>query len=369
MPQGEGVDEVYERVAEKLGVYGFHKKGDDIEYLMELFSPEEAKVVSYLAVLLPRKTPEEVAEESSLSLDRVKSALQGAAKKGAVAFFKKEGSYCLLWPGPGFLELSGMFPSKAGDEDKVRRLGRIMERGFFEGSMGCEIGASDSPWARVVPIEKSLDARSEILPFEKVSGFIEDAERVFLGHCFCRTMWRHCNNPTETCIFLDFGLDIGFDFLVDEGVLRKIDKGKAYEILENCERAGLVHTAMNSQKGSLFLCNCCTCCCAVLRGLTELHNPRAFVKSNFVPSIDKEKCNKCEACVKICPMGALFYHRGHTPDMSDDEIKRFEERCIGCGLCATHCPKEAITLVKVRTDIPPQDVVSTLMEYQAKRIH
>ena len=31
-----------------------------------------------------------------------------------------------------------------------------------------------------------------------------------------------------------------------------------------------------------------------------------------------------------------------------------EEFCIGCGICAANCPKDAIKLVKVR-DIEPPD--------------
>jgi ferredoxin len=44
------------------------------------------------------------------------------------------------------------------------------------------------------------------------------------------------------------------------------------------------------------------------------------------------------------------YHAPH--DNEPERILFLEERCIGCGLCAYHCPNDAIKLAKVRDQIP-----------------
>jgi dihydroorotate dehydrogenase subfamily 1 len=52
------------------------------------------------------------------------------------------------------------------------------------------------------------------------------------------------------------------------------------------------------------------------------------------PAIDREKCNRCRLCEKVCPYFALTF---------DGEIKTHPEKCFGCGLCESRCPKDAIS--------------------------
>jgi ferredoxin len=55
--------------------------------------------------------------------------------------------------------------------------------------------------------------------------------------------------------------------------------------------------------------------------------------------VDRVACTLCLACVGACPEGALL-------DNADSPRLSFIERnCVQCGLCATTCPEDAITLV------------------------
>ncbi|HYC48877.1 MAG TPA: 4Fe-4S dicluster domain-containing protein [Burkholderiales bacterium] len=55
--------------------------------------------------------------------------------------------------------------------------------------------------------------------------------------------------------------------------------------------------------------------------------------------VDRKACTMCLACVGACPASALL-------DSKEMPQLRFIERnCIQCGLCASTCPEDAITLV------------------------
>jgi ferredoxin len=55
--------------------------------------------------------------------------------------------------------------------------------------------------------------------------------------------------------------------------------------------------------------------------------------------VDRAACTLCLACVGACPQGALL-------DNADSPRLSFIERnCVQCGLCASTCPEDAISLV------------------------
>ncbi len=54
--------------------------------------------------------------------------------------------------------------------------------------------------------------------------------------------------------------------------------------------------------------------------------------------VDADRCTMCLSCVGACPAGAL----ADNPDRP--QLKFIEKNCVQCGLCATTCPEDAITL-------------------------
>lgn len=56
-------------------------------------------------------------------------------------------------------------------------------------------------------------------------------------------------------------------------------------------------------------------------------------------AIDKDKCTLCLSCINACPASAL------QDNAALPQLRFMEKNCVQCGLCATTCPEDAITLV------------------------
>jgi heterodisulfide reductase subunit A len=61
-----------------------------------------------------------------------------------------------------------------------------------------------------------------------------------------------------------------------------------------------------------------------------------FLTSPQIAFIMPEKCNLCEVCIKVCPVGAIT--------LADGVVKIDPVSCVGCGICVPNCPEEAIDL-------------------------
>ena len=75
---------------------------------------------------------------------------------------------------------------------------------------------------------------------------------------------------------------------------------------------------------------------AVSKALTVLSQPYLMV-GGIVSVVDKEKCAACLTCVRACPYD--------VPRITEEGVAYIEPAgCQGCGICASVCPRKAITL-------------------------
>jgi len=62
----------------------------------------------------------------------------------------------------------------------------------------------------------------------------------------------------------------------------------------------------------------------------------------FVPEIDTQRCNGCDACLRVCGHAALTGERGLSDTYVIDA-----DRCTGCGLCSDICDQDAVRVGRV----------------------
>ena len=318
------------------------------EILRILFTPVEAAVavkMSYKA-----KSVSNIAKAAEISESEAKQHLESMANKGIIYSKNKEGEklYSLLPLIPGVFEFPFM---KGGGTPMHQRLGKLWEE-YHQEALGASFSGDPTPLMRVVAVEKSITAQDRIHPYEEVKNFIDNANYIALTKCACRVSVGKCDKPNEVCLI--FGE--AAEFLVERGFARQISKEEGMKVLDQAEEAGLVHTSNNSADHANLICNCCPCCCTVLRGRTQLKHTHAFEPSRFEAYVTGEDCIGCAICAEErCPMKAI--------EMKDNVAFVNIQECIGCGLCVTGCPAEAIKLVE-RKQIPSIPV--TVREMGAK---
>ena len=208
--------------------------------------------------------------------------------------------------------------------------------------------------ARVVPVNRRIEAQAEVLPYDDLRKMLETCNSFRVADCLCRKekgmLGTPCSHTSETCMSFSRE-ENAYDGMPEWG--REITRQEALELLDRVEEEGLVHCTYNFQREPFFVCNCCSCCCGFLRAVNEFGAPYMLARSNYVSQIDPDTCTECGDCsTGRCPVDAISDGDvGHAVD---------HERCIGCGVCAVACLYDAIQLVPRPEDervTPPETMI------------
>ncbi len=340
----DGVSEnVYERLRQLLDQHpaGCVPSPEIMEILRTFFSEEEARVALGLG-FRPFRV-EDVARRAGVDPQEARERLESLADKGVVFAREKDGEwgYALLPVMPGIFE----FPYMKGlDEETRARLNPLWKSYLPKLAKG--FGTPSTAFSRIIPIQEEVESEPGVLPYDKVYDMIDRAEVVGIARCACRELEQKCDAPREACMLFDETCT----YLVERGFGRYLTKEEMKEKLRECDEAGLVHQINNVQERLTFVCNCCPCCCGLLRTALEWGNPNVFTSSGYIPVNDPDLCDGCGICAdERCPVGAL--------SMVEELAVVDGERCIGCGLCVTGCPNGAMSLCK-REDaaVPPRNM-------------
>ena len=351
-------DDAFIQLAEHLNAMpqGFPRteSGVEIRLLKKIFTEEEARVAARMK-LLP-ETPEQVAERLGWEPGKMAEMLESMVSRGQI-----------MGAGPRDARVYSAFPFVVGiHEFQLPRMDREyaeLFEAYFEEAIRDESMQSKPGQVRVYPVEEAVQGDMVVLPFEKISTLVDKAKAYAVADCICRKEFqlldKGCKATMNNCIGLSLDPH-GFD--IEYRGAKKVSKEVVLELLKKAEEEGLVHTSWNVQDDHMYICNCCTCCCAVLRGVKMSSKPNFMARSNYFAEIDGDECVSCGVCRdERCPVEAI--------DEGEDHFVVNRERCIGCGVCVNACPNEAIKLVRKEEgeiDIPPRTIVEWTMEKAQK---
>ena len=312
---------------------GFRKtqSGVELHILERLFTEEEANLAIYLTIRPERART--IARRTGKKLDEIEPKLESMARKGLI--FRVHRDNQVLYNAAPFM--IGLYEYSVKKIDK--ELAQLFKQYYQEAGLE-EIGASDVPGFKVIPLEETIQAGTALYPYQMLEKSIKKARIISVTDCMCRKEARllgeGCNHPLETCI--SFG--VAAEYYIENGMGRKITAEEAIDIIKKADESGLVHAGANSKHLS-NICNCCPCCCASMRGMTQYgQDKQKFMNAIFESVIDKDNCVECGNCVERCPVKAISLNETAIVDRN---------LCLGCGLCASACPEEAISL-KLRDD-------------------
>jgi NAD-dependent dihydropyrimidine dehydrogenase PreA subunit len=338
-------NEIYQRLAEKLdGLPNrFPKTQSGVEYRMlaKIFAPEEALLAS--AMNLEPEPVVVIANRAGSDLRETRDTLKRMTAKGLIDLKKGDGEfiYALRPFVVGFYE--GQLPRM----DK--EMAELFEE-YYRETQGAVLRPTPA-LHRVIPVGRAIPLKVNIDPYEQATALLEKAQSWGVRECICRKqqqlLGKGCQHDLETCLVFA-PVKNAFD---RSQVDRAITKEEASQILRDTEEAGLVHSSGNYRDGIEYICNCCTCCCGIMRGIAEYGILSAVAHSNFQIALEEEKCSLCGACIDRCQFQAL--------SLPDTMLAVDLKHCVGCGLCVIACPTEALHLEHREPDqifIPPSDI-------------
>jgi electron transport complex protein RnfB len=321
----------YKLLAERLDALpnGFPPTDDgaELRLLAKLFSEEEAALAAQLRLTL--ETAAQIAARIGGDRKALRKQLKSMARRGLIAAGRAKGGlgYGLLPFAIGIYEMQ--FPTI--DAELAQLFEDYYQKAFRQAL------TMQPPLTRVIPIGESMRMDVEVRPFESMTDIVNSAQAWGVVDCICRTQQAligdPCEHPLDVCMLLSETPGV-FDH---SPAVRSLTREEAMATLQRAADAGLVHSVSNNQQGMWYICNCCTCSCAVLRGMADLGIANIIARSAFVNQVDEALCAGCGLCVEHCQFGALSL---------EDIVSVDRIRCVGCGLCVSACPDEALSLVR-----------------------
>lgn len=352
MSKSSKSEDIYERLADALDAlpHGFSRTPSRVELrlIKMAFTPEEVSLAGQLS-----RTPETAAEiakrvgrdvadvtallESLIPRRLVRLDSPGMAAPGLAPPVEGERKYRL---GPF---LVGWYEASMRLLDK--EFAELFEQYVSEG--GGERILSPRPGSLgVVPVQGSLKPElMEVMePHLDIEAHFKRHERFLVIDCVCKreqeVLGNHdCKMPMKRCGFVGLPPQTP----LGENVL---DREEASKLLLELQQMGHVNLAfygftMGAETPQFVgTCNCCGCCCGILRGTTHLGLQESVQRSNYRAVIAPDTCVACGVCIERCPVKAIA---------EDENGKSMVDRakCIGCGVCVIGCASDAIELAPV----------------------
>lgn len=241
--------DVYEKLRERLDMFpqGFvkTKSGVEVEILKRLFKREEAEIMLQLKPM-PEKLAN-IAQRAGKDEKKLGDMLYDMSKRGLIMRWRapNEDMYYFLIPWA-----IGIFEFQLNNltQENVDLFEKYYEEGMAPSWKNRKAGM-----VRVIPVQKEIEGKTEIQPYEKVSEIIEKHTKFAVADCICRKVAKiqghGCDKLLEAC--MSFGP--AAEFYIENGIGREITKDEAKEILAKAEESGLIHCSTNKVGTKTFI--------------------------------------------------------------------------------------------------------------------
>lgn len=333
------VDQEYRLLQERLdrNVTGAPDSEAMRRVLRLLFTPEDAHVARQLPqiIALPK-----LAEKLDRGLDDVDAHITSMAERGLVLDFDMKGTrYVMAAPVViGFFEYTFM---RERPDAPMEEYAEAFEDLFEDEEFVRSVFRGSTQLGRSLVREESLPVESEILDWERATHAVESATTVAVSLCPCRIdaslRGEGCDAPVRTCLTFNGAATT----LARSGIAEIITNDEAMGILEEAKTAGLAQTGDNVRESVSYICNCCGCCCGMMRSIKKYEIYDGIVPSNYLATIDDGICRGCTKCAKACPVGAISIEPTNGKGMRKNWAIVDAARCLGCGVCHDVCRWEA----------------------------
>ncbi|MCG8572732.1 MAG: 4Fe-4S binding protein [Spirochaetes bacterium] len=337
---------IYRKLQQHLDKYpiGFPstKSGVELKLLKLLFNPLEAKIalclsltntsISTIALRLKNKF-QIVLQKNELKKILNKLFMAGAIDRSGQKRFQYKNAMLAI----------GMF------EFQVNQLTKeFIEymKEYFEDAFGEEFFHSSLPQLRTSPHLKAIVPEHRIATYDNMRRYIKKTKKlIHVMNCVCKQGEELLGNPCKQVDNLEVCILFGESSHLARGHARTITQDECLKLIDLAEKKGLVLQPANSLQ-PFSICLCCGCCCGVLTTAKKLEKPARHLASNYYAQLDPFACKQCSICIKRCQMDAII--------QKDNQFIIDLDRCIGCGLCVTKCPAQALKLMKKEQQtIPP----------------
>lgn len=283
-------------------------KATDPEYLiLEPVVTDEMAEVALCMKIREKTTAKELAPKCGKSVEETERLLYQLAEVG-VCFVNNINGVDTFWYDtwvPGIME---MMVNNKKNVEKYPQIAEAFEAyGRVRGPKSAGAFPVGVGLMRVIPIEKAIDGETRRASYEEVSKYLNENTIFSVSDCSCRVsrrvMGEGCGHLAE-----DMCIQMGHaaEYYIRTGRGRQISREEAFEIIRRAEENGLMHQIPNLDGSGKThaICNCCGCSCLSLRSAGMFKNSD-MVRSNYVSSVNKDKCVACGECVAVCPVNAL----------------------------------------------------------------
>lgn len=313
------------------------QSGAEIDILKRFYTPEQAKIALKMTTI--PESAVKIAKKLKMDEKKAGESLEQMAREGLL--FRVPTSESPLYMQPNFI--MGIYEWHVNMVD--REIAEYADH-VYDGLFEHHWINRKTKQLRVVPVDQSIKHKDTVRGYDMIRELVRGSGNgpYAVAPCVCRVeqlkKGNEVNRPMDTC--LTFGMVARY--YIENGIGKELTEDELMAKLTECEKASLVPFGTNSQS-IVNMCMCDKDSCQIFRHLRMLEKPAREVHAAFSAAIDAKLCNGCQKCTKKCQIDAIVATDVQVQTGKKAKIHEVDpDRCIGCGLCVTACPEQAISM-------------------------